>query len=118
MEDMEVLWQNCETLRDKYCKKQYDANRGGAKLSKGHLYCPVFKGHFHDLYFMDLPFSKLFMNIELPEPQQIVPVVSSASGSNTHAAAGHGEAAAAAQDVPAAAAGILSTPSSKRARHE
>jgi hypothetical protein len=93
MEDIEAVWQNCETMRTRYCSKQYDANRGGEKLSKGCLYCPVFKGHYHSLYFLDLPDTKVFANIDLPAtelPSQ------SAGGSN----AGGGSSDAVAPQTP------------------
>jgi hypothetical protein len=66
MEEMEAAWQNCETLRDGYVKNIYDTTRGGQKLSKGNLYCPVFKDHFHALFFLDLPVEAVLAGIDVP----------------------------------------------------
>lgn len=63
MEHIEVVWQNVETMRDAYVKKRYDPTRGGVRLSKGHLYCPVFKGMFHDIFFLDLPSNRVLSGV-------------------------------------------------------
>jgi hypothetical protein len=60
MVDMEMAWQNAESMRDAYCRKKYDPTRGGGqKMSKGNLYCPVFREHYHELFFLDLDWNKV-----------------------------------------------------------
>jgi hypothetical protein len=66
MVSIEMAWQNTESMRDKYVKKKYDPTRGGAHLSRGNLYCPVFRKHFHDMFFLDLDIAKVLRNIALP----------------------------------------------------
>jgi hypothetical protein len=83
MEEIEVAWQNCETKRDKYVKKTYDVTRGGAKLSKGNLYCPVFKNHFHKLFFLDLPVDDVLEGVHVPVLDSAVRALP-AAGSNTN----------------------------------
>ena len=45
-----TVWQNVESMRDKFVARKYDPTRGGARLSKGHLYSPVFKENYHNLF--------------------------------------------------------------------
>lgn len=63
MQHIESVWQNVETMRDSYVKKMYDPTRGGQRLSKGHLYCPVFKDSFHALFFLDLPLNRVLSGV-------------------------------------------------------
>jgi hypothetical protein len=65
MVDVEVAWQNCETIRDAYVEGKRDGTRGGAKMTKGNLYCPVFKDHFHRLFFLDLPLERVLDGTEV-----------------------------------------------------
>jgi hypothetical protein len=65
MVDVEVAWQNCETIRDAYVEGKRDGTRGGIKMTKGNLYCPVFKDHFHRLFFLDLPVERVLEGTEV-----------------------------------------------------
>jgi hypothetical protein len=63
---VEMAWQNMESMRDKYVRKKYDPTRGGDRLSKGNLYCPVFRKSFHDIFFMDVDVDKVLRNVAVP----------------------------------------------------
>jgi hypothetical protein len=59
MVDVEKAWQNTESMRDAHCRRKYDPTRGGGRLSKGNLYYPVFRGLFHDIFFLELDINKV-----------------------------------------------------------
>ena len=65
---MEELWEAVEQRGENYCNKTLDGPRGGVKLSKGNLYCPLFSDHYPHLYIFSLPMEKMFSDIT-PAPE-------------------------------------------------
>jgi hypothetical protein len=70
-------------MRDAHCRRKYDPTRGGSHLSKGNLYCPVFRGLFHDIFFLELEINKVVKCTSVD-----VGSSGSAGGSSTTAAVG------------------------------
>lgn len=74
MAQMEALWEAAEIQRNQYCNRTPDGPRGGQNLSKGNLYCPVFRNAkfangskmFPTLYFMVLDEDVLLQSIPPP----------------------------------------------------
>ena len=87
-----TVWQSVESMRYKFVARKYDPTRGGARLSKGHLYSPVFNEDYHNLFFIDLPLCKVLEGVV-----DVEPACENGAGAEAAGASGNGASGVASQ---------------------